>query len=150
RGGSAQLTLRAGTALLTGRSRSKRQRGIREDVLLLRARGSPERPQQTRRRGWSRARRRRCATRQGYGVDGDDDPIFALKKGTEALQLRSLLLLLDEQLALLLQHEILLLVAERRRARSESTNRAAPPKSASSQLPRNRRALLGGEALQDL
>jgi hypothetical protein len=127
----------------------KSQCRIGEDVLLLRARRSTtERSQQTRgnsRRAW----RRRCRTGQRHDIDADDDPVFALQKGTEPLQLSALLLLLDELLALLLQLKILLLFSERRRARLESTLQAAS-KSASAELLGYRCTLLGRQALQDL
>jgi hypothetical protein len=123
---------------------------IREDVLLLRARRSTtERSQQTwgnsRRRGWRRRRR----TGQRHDIDADDDPVFALQKGTEPLQLSALLLLLDELLTLLLQHEILLLFTERRRACLDSTPKGAS-KSASAELLGYRGTLLRRQALQDL
>jgi transposase len=136
---------------LTGSSLGgKSQCRICEDVLLRARRSTTERSQQktrgnSRRRAWRRRRR----TGQRHDIDADDDPVFALQKGTEALQLQALLLLLDELLALLLQHEILLLFSERRRARLESTLQAAS-KSASAELLGYRCTLLGRQALQDL
>jgi len=147
--GSAQLALRAATRLTGSSLGGQSQCRICEDV-LLRARRSTttERSQQTRGNSRRRAWHRRRRTGQRHDIDADDDPVFALQKGTEPLQLSALLLLLDEQLALLLQLEILLLFSERRRARLESTLRAAS--NASPELLGYRCTLLGREALQDL
>jgi hypothetical protein len=135
---------------LTGGSLGgKSQCRICEDVLLLRARRSTtERSQQTRGNSRRRAWRRRGRTGQRHDIDADDDPVFALQKGTEPLQLSALLLLLDELLTLLLQLEILLLFTERRRARLESTQAASKP--ASAELLGYRGTLLRRQALQDL